>query len=192
MRARARKTRCCWPPESWLICRWARWGDADLLERLHRPFGLGGVDAAEPAEAAVGSHGNDIEGVHGEIPVDALALRHVGDPVAGLAVGHAIDVRPSRGARDQVEAGLEQGALAGSVRPDDADELALGDVQLDVPENWLPLIGDGEVVDREGNLRRVLGAGFGVFGREDRLAAEGFGVHNGAGGARGKKWEGKG
>jgi hypothetical protein len=87
-------------------------------------------------------------------------------------------VRPSRGARDQVEAGLEQGALSGSVRPDDADELALGDVQLDVPKNRLALIGDGEVVDREGNLGRMLGTRFGVFGRENRLA-------------RGKRWGGR-
>jgi hypothetical protein len=34
---------------------------------------------AKPAEPAVSAHQHDIEHAHGEIPVDALALRHVAD-----------------------------------------------------------------------------------------------------------------
>jgi hypothetical protein len=52
-RARARKTRCCWPPESWPI--W-RCGEVEGAGAAQRGLGAGavvGLDAAEEAQFAV-------------------------------------------------------------------------------------------------------------------------------------------
>ena len=54
--------------------------------------------------------------------------------MALLLVGLAVDVNLARSPRNKIQAGFDQGTLAGSVRPDDSNQLAFGDIQIDVPE----------------------------------------------------------
>ena len=55
-----------------------------------------------------------------------------------------------------IETGLEQGRFAGTIRPDDSDQTALGNVQLHIPDHGLALIGDRQVVHGQRQMRGVL------------------------------------
>jgi hypothetical protein len=149
--------------------------DADVFEGFMGGGLLFFTDAVEPAECAVGAHGDDIEGAYGEVPIDAFALGDVADEVSLFGVGLSVDVDPAGGFGDEVEAGFEACGFSGPVGADDADEGAFGDVEFDVPEDGFTMVGDGEVVNGEGDFR-------GVFRRGAIIGADGEGAYPGTSG----------
>jgi hypothetical protein len=124
--------------------------DADFVEATEGSVAMVLGRAAQPADAAVEAHGHDVEGAGGEIPVDAFALRDVTDPGAALVVGGAEDADPAGGWFDEAEGGFEEGAFTGAIGADDCDEATFGEGEVDVPEDRLGVISDGEIVDFEG------------------------------------------
>jgi hypothetical protein len=126
--------------------------DTDMFEGLTGGVLLSFPDAAEPAELAIGPHGDDIEGAHGEVPVNALSLGHVSDELPLFPVGLSVDMHPTGCFRDEIEAGLEERGFSGAIGADDSDEGAFGDVQFDVPKDGLPVVSDGEIVNGERNF----------------------------------------
>src|SRR5690606_29039339 len=109
-----------------------------------------------------------LEGAHLEVLLDGQAredvvgLRDVadaaGDQLVRLHVGDVLALQRHLAAADvdQPEHGLEQGRLAGAVGADDADQLALGHVQVGAVEDVDPrqVAGDQLVAAEDG----VLGA----------------------------------
>ena len=135
--------------------------DADLLEGFTGLLALGFAHAFEPAELAIGAHDDDVERAHGKVPVDALALRNVGDEIALLFVRLAIDKDFAGGLRNKVEAGFEKSGLAGTVRSHDTCECPLRNIEFDVPKHGLAMVRHGKVVDRKGKLWWVFGTQLG-------------------------------
>jgi hypothetical protein len=138
--------------------------DADFIEAIEGGVAMVLGRAAQPADASVEPHGYDVQGTGGEIPVDAFALRDVTDPGAALVVRGAEDADPAGGWFDEAERGFEEGAFAGAVGADDGYEATFGEGEVDVPEDRLGVVSDGEIVDFEG--------GWGIgwrFGAGDRI-----------------------
>jgi hypothetical protein len=129
----------------------------DLGQAVMRLFGLLPGDPAKPPESPIGTHRHNIESAHREIPVDAFSLRDIGDEVTLFLVGFPIDSDFPGGPRDEIETGFDESALSGPIGAYDSDELSFGDVEVDVPEHRFAMIGDGEVVDREGDVLWVGG-----------------------------------
>ena len=129
---------------------------ADLFEGVHGGFAFALPGAADPAEAAVEAHGDDVEDGGGEVPVDAAALGDVADEAADLFVGLAVEPDCAGGAGDELEGGLDEGAFAGAVGADYGHEDAFGHAQVDVPDGGFAVVGDGQVVDLKGRSRAVL------------------------------------
>ncbi len=80
-RARARKARCCCPPESSPMGRAARSAMPSCPSARSDGLAVGRLRPLERPEPAVPAHHDDVAHRHREAPVDLLALRHVGDGV---------------------------------------------------------------------------------------------------------------
>src|SRR6266542_1014305 len=92
---------------------------------------------------------------HGHGAEDLAAFGDVGDGEPGPLRGReAQEVAPlvddaAGGGRDRPRDGLEEGRLAGAVRADDGHELAVPDLQRDLPQRAETAVGDGEPANRE-------------------------------------------
>src|SRR5580693_1286497 len=109
-RARARATRCCWPPDSWPGRHLAvAQAEGHVVE-----------DGEEREERIALEHGVDVAPVrrHG---------RHVRSVQEDLAGGGLLE------ARDQPQGG----GLAAAGRAEQGEELAAGDIQVDVIDGYL-------------------------------------------------------
>jgi len=124
---------------------------ADLLQRLHGRSLLLLPGPAHPAEPAVQAHRHHVEHRGREVPVDAAALRHVADQAAHLFVGLAVKLDRARRARNELERGLDQRALARAVRTDDRHQHTLGHAQIDVPDSRPAVVGHRQIVDLQGS-----------------------------------------
>jgi hypothetical protein len=128
-----------------------------MVERVHSCIPLLFSDPTKPTELAISSHCHEIKNADWKIPIDTFTLGNIGDEMALILVGFSVNPDFAGGFRNKVEAGFEKRALPGSVGTNHGDELVLWDVKIDVPENGLSVIGDGEVVDREWHIVRVKG-----------------------------------
>ena len=85
----------------------------------------------------------------GQPVVEGELARDVADPpVDGDRVGVRLDAedhRPAAGRPDQVEQGPDRGRLAGAVRPEEPEHLALLDAQVDVDDPAVGAVGLGEL-----------------------------------------------
>src|SRR6266542_933658 len=92
---------------------------------------------------------------HGHGAEDLAALGNVGDAEPGPLRGReAQEVAPlvddaPGGGRDRPRDRLEEGRLAGAVRADDGHELAVSDLQRDLPQRAETAVGDTEPANRE-------------------------------------------
>src|SRR5262249_51579691 len=82
-----------------------------------------------------------------EIPVHGPPLRDVADLLALFAVRTAENRHGPGDRAHEPENRLEKGRLAGPVRADDGHEDSLGDGQVDVPQDGLVAVRDGQVLD---------------------------------------------
>ena len=105
--------------------------------------------AAEPAELAVGSHEHHVEHADGKIPIDAFPLWDVADPPPHLGHGLAEHLYAAAGHRHEAQGGFDERALASAVGADDRRELRLLNCQIDIPDHWPAVVGDGDIVDVE-------------------------------------------
>ena len=126
-RARARKTRCCWPPERADLGRSVA-GHRDPVEGIAHRGGIARARDAQPPDARVAAHHHHLLRAHREAPVDGLALRHVGDPIALLGDRLASSRSPVSGASP----GLPSGGCSSPIRSDRSRQRACpGDRKVD-------------------------------------------------------------
>ena len=76
-------------PETKWFTRFRKLSDAYLTEGFHSPLTMRLANGPAPADLAVQSHRHDIECTDRKIPIDALSLRHVSDPMPALTIGLA-------------------------------------------------------------------------------------------------------
>ena len=131
--ARARNTRCCWPPERAPICRRAELGHRRRApaHRAPRRRSLG-AGAAQPADAGVSAHHHHLlrrSPGSPSRPPRAAGRRRAG-PAARAA--SPADAHLAADLRRQAEDRLEERALARAVRPDDRGDRSRGKRQVDV------------------------------------------------------------
>ena len=122
-------------------------GHADVFESATGDVSLLAAGATEPAEAAVGSHEDGFHDVDREVPIDGGTLRDVGDATTSFFNWLSLDLDVAGECRDEAEDGFDESAFAGAVGADDGGELWLVDFEVDVPQDWLLLVGHGQVVD---------------------------------------------
>ena len=100
--------------------------DAHLVEAVERLLAVRRLRPAEPAQVAVETHEHDVERRGGEVPVDALALGHVGHPGAPARYeAPQIFTQPVTGLIRPSTA-FSSVDLAGAVGADDGDQLPSG------------------------------------------------------------------
>ena len=145
--ARARKTRCCCPPESWLICRIAKscmpTRSSAFMARWRCCFRTG----LEPTDLSVQPHRDRFQRVDRKVPVDRTSLRNVAHAASLFSILATVDRDAARDCRDEIQGRLNECALASSVWTDDRDQLARRGGVVDVPQNRLPVIRNGHVVN---------------------------------------------
>src|SRR5262249_35602792 len=101
------------------------------------------------SQLAVRPHHRDIEHADREVPVHALALRHIPDAPAHFSDGLAQHSHLARGCRHQPEDGLEQRALAGPISPDNPHKGRPLDDEVHVPQHWPALVRHRQVMHVE-------------------------------------------
>ena len=123
--ARARKTRFFWPPRQFADLAVAVGAHADALQRLVDLVAVGARRHAQEIHVAVAAHHHHGLDQHREIPVDILALRHIGDDVLlqRLVDRQAAEPHLAGGRLHEAHDRLEERRLAAAV---DADQRADG------------------------------------------------------------------
>ena len=122
-------TRCCWPPESW---RGRRSSSGSIDSTLAAPRTAASM--SDSLHAAVAQAERQVV-VHAHVLVERVVLEHHGD-VAVLRL-QAVDDAIADGdgaAGDVLQAGdhAQRRGLAAARRPDQHDELVVGDMQVEV------------------------------------------------------------
>ena len=145
--ARATATRCCWPPESWPGRRSPNSSSPTSRSASSiRPLRLGRRDARHlQAEADVVAHGHvREERVRLEDGVDAAPVRR--QRVDALVADVDLAARRVDEPADQVQ----RRRLAAARRPEQAEELALGDLEIGRPQRELAAVPlrDADEADR--------------------------------------------
>lgn len=139
---------------------WA-FGEGEGIGGLEGPFDDLGIvmgDALE--EALMGIAAAECEFAHGEVEAGGWCLGEDGEEAGDLAGVHGADVaaieEDSAGV-GWVEAGhaTEEGALAGTVGPEDGDHFTGWDVEGDVADDGAMAVGEGEVFDGESHRKRT-------------------------------------
>ena len=123
--------------------------DAEQRQRVQRGPAICGAGAVKGASPRREPHLDDLERRDGHDDVDALALRHVADDRAGAPL-HA----PRKGCQEP-EHRLEQRALAGAVRANDAQDLAAADGEREVVEERAPPVAEREMLPAQHPLSGV-------------------------------------
>ena len=119
--ARARNTRCCWPPDSSRMWRAARSPMREALEDRRRRRRARAAGPGQPPAGGAG-HQHALGDGDGEVPVDGLDLRHVAEAQA-RAAPHPAAHRPT------VPRSAQQRGLARARRADHAQKGALLDAR---------------------------------------------------------------
>ena len=148
--ARATKTRWRWPPESWPIWRRAKPVMPIRSSAASTIAAVLAAQAADPARRGVAAHLDDLADRDREVPVDGLALGHVGHPphrLAGAGGPRTVDATGVGG--HEPERGAQQGRLARAVRADDGRHGARRERGVDVPEHRSGPVGHGHVRELE-------------------------------------------
>ena len=155
-------------------------GHAYPIERFQSRGTMRFCDAFEPADLPVAPHRHHIEGVDGKFPVHTFPLGHIADKVSLLSIGLAVDEHAPGSLGHEVEHGLDKRALARTVRADDADELAFGGIEVDVPQNRLAVIGHRHVVNTQRRVFRMLLPGGDAMAGQHLLhrICRGLGLHS--------------
>ena len=98
---------------------------------------------------AVEPEPHEVAAAQDEVAVEDALLRHVADPVAALARRAAVD-HDAPGARlEQPEQDADQRRLAGAVRAEDGEELAVLELEAEPFEERALAEAEREVVDRD-------------------------------------------
>src|SRR6478672_13446194 len=124
---------------------------AERVERLQNRQSAGAVEPAPGSDLAPKTHGNSVEHSDREAPVDVDLLRQVGDvaplePVEAEGTGKRLELPYDA---------LEQGGLAGAVRPDKREQVAAGDLAGDVMHGGMPVITERQIVKADGRRLRL-------------------------------------
>lgn len=126
-------------------------GHAGLFEGGMGALAMGFSGSAEPAEAVVGTHQDDVENGDGEVPVDGLALRDVTDTSEHLVEGFVEDFDPAVIRRNGAHDGFDEGGFPSTVGADESGEGAGVDFHIDAVKHGLAIVGYGEVVGFDGD-----------------------------------------
>ena len=147
-------------------------GHADGLERGVDPVPVVGRRPAAEAETGVAAHHRDLRDGHREVPVDRLGLGDVGDLVGARAGRPAEDRDAARERLEEPRDHLQEGALAGAVRPDDREERSAPDVERDVGEGDAAAVAGGDVDEADGGTGIEDGAGGAAWADDEPVAGE--------------------
>ena len=125
-------------------------GKLDLFQCGRHGLAVGVAGAAQEADAAIAAHHDDIADSSGKVPIDDLRLGRVADATADRSDGLAEELDAAAPGFEQAEERLDQGGLSGAVRPGEADERALGQVEAEGLEGGCAVVAGPEVVDGDG------------------------------------------
>ena len=171
--ARARKTRCCWPPDSIRIWRSAR---SDIPSSSSAPSTrslVGPPHALEEPQRRVAALLDNAAHGDREIPVDRVALRHVGQARPGvLRVGVADPDLAGRQALPP-EHGAKERALSRAVPSQDRCRAAARDVEGDVAKRDQPAVAHGRAPEKDDVLVHGIQAAEGGHGGQFARGAPG-------------------
>ncbi len=102
--------------------------------------------AAQVAEIADVLH-------HGQVRIEAEGLREIPGVLAGVARGLAEDLRHAAAGLHHARQHLERAGLAGAIRADQAEDLALGDLEADAAHRFEAAVALDETVDADRRRR---------------------------------------
>ena len=169
-RLRASATRCRWPPESWCGLRSANRSSCTSFS-ISATRSVASVPAHAVAQQPVG----DVL-LHAHVREERVGLEHhVGRPLVGRDAGHVlpVDLDPARGRRLEAREHPQQRRLAAARAAEQAEELALVDVEADIVDG-------GEVAELLADLldadEGTLVAGDPGLGRGDRSPSRSCGL----------------
>ena len=146
----------------------------DGLEAPRPRDGRGGPVADRP-DPGVAAHHHDLADGHRELPVDDLGLGHVGHLVSMDAGSRSEDLdRPGPGCQESRDR-LEQGALARAVRPDDGQQRAGRDGQVDGLEGQPVAVSGADAGQADRRPARPGSGGRTGLDRRGRRGREGVG-----------------
>ena len=130
-------------------------GEIEQPERSKRPGDGAPACSIEPApgaDLAPQSHGHAVEHRDGKAAVDLDLLRQISD----VALVEAVELEAATERLELAHDALEQGRLAGAVRPDNGEKLAARHLAVDVMHGRMPVIAERQVAkgDRRFHVRR--------------------------------------
>ena len=119
-------------------------------------FMIRGFGNAHHVHVAIAAHHHHVLDENREVPVDVLALRHIGDDVLfqrGIdRLAENCDLAP--GEADEPHDRLEQGGFAAAVHPDERGDRACRDFESRIAQGGVTVaVGDGRVSDGESGSR---------------------------------------
>ena len=122
----------------------------DPLERRRDGLAIGPAGLPERPQARVAAHHRHVPHGHRERPVHELGLRDVGDPTRRCPRGGPEDLdRPGPRLEDPGDQ-LEERRLAAAVRPEDREERAGRDLEIDVLQSQLIAVAGRYVPEADG------------------------------------------
>src|SRR5215813_1981548 len=122
---------------------------ADARKRVLHPHPLAPADALEEPEARHQPRGHDLADRHGQGRIERGSLRHVAEPAPLPEGGGRLAEEPDRSSLrlEQPEHDAEKRGLAGSVRPDDAEEVAWLHGEVDAFKHSHLAVGDAHALE---------------------------------------------
>ena len=126
--------------------------EVHLFEGILGKFAVWGAKRSEGAGLTESAHEDDVGNVDGEIGVHLAVLGDVSDLGAGV-FGSSVEY--GNGAflgAEEAEDKFEHGGFAGAVGADDADEIAFGEFQVDIVEDGVIVVGEGDVFEGDDGL----------------------------------------
>src|SRR5439155_24716763 len=120
---------------------------ADLVERGVDAGAILGAEAPEAPAVAVATEPHEVASAQDDVAVEDTLLRHVADAVAALLRRASLHHDAAGGRLEQPEQDAEQRRLAGAVRPEDGQQLALLELEAEPFEQGAVAEPEREVVD---------------------------------------------